>query len=75
MGYGQDGRHLIPDRGKKCFSSQRPIQPPIELLPRPLSPGVKRPGRESDRSPPNAEVKNGGAIPPLPTRLHGVLLN
>jgi hypothetical protein len=30
-------------------------------------PGVKRPGREADNSPPsNAEVKNGGAIPPLP---------
>jgi hypothetical protein len=29
-------------------------------------PGVKRPGREADHSPPsNAEVKNGGAIPPL----------
>jgi hypothetical protein len=30
-------------------------------------PGVKRPGREADRSPTsNAEVKNGGAIPALP---------
>jgi hypothetical protein len=29
--------------------------------------GVKRPGRESDHSlPSSAEVKNGGAIPPLP---------
>jgi hypothetical protein len=28
--------------------------------------GVKRPGREADHSPPsNAEVKNGGAVPPL----------
>jgi hypothetical protein len=33
--------------------------------------------READRSPPSsAEVKDGGAIPPLPhTRLHGVVLN
>jgi hypothetical protein len=32
-----------------------------------LSPGVKRPGREADHSPlSSAEVKNGGAIPPLP---------
>jgi hypothetical protein len=31
------------------------------------SPGVKRPGRETDRSlPSSAEVKNGGTIPPLP---------
>jgi hypothetical protein len=29
--------------------------------------GVKRPGREADHSPPSStEVKNGGAIPPLP---------
>jgi hypothetical protein len=32
-----------------------------------LSPGVKRPGREADHSPPSsADVKNGGAIPLLP---------
>jgi hypothetical protein len=31
------------------------------------SPGVKRPGRETDHlSPSSAEVKNGGAIPLLP---------
>jgi hypothetical protein len=31
------------------------------------SPGVKRPGREADPLlPPNGEVENGGAIPPLP---------
>jgi hypothetical protein len=30
-------------------------------------PGVRRPWREADRSPPSsAEVKKGGAIPPLP---------
>jgi hypothetical protein len=35
----------------------------MELFPR----GVKRQGREADHSPPSsAEVKNGGAIPPLP---------
>jgi hypothetical protein len=32
-----------------------------------LTQGVKRPGCEADHSPPSsAEVKNGGAIPPLP---------
>jgi hypothetical protein len=31
-----------------------------------LSPGVKRPGREADHSPPSAEVKNTGPIHPLP---------
>jgi hypothetical protein len=39
-------------------------------------PGVKRQGREADFSPPSTvEVMNGGAIPPLPIRLHGVVLN
>jgi hypothetical protein len=32
-----------------------------------LYPGVELPGREADHSPASsAEVKNGGAIPPLP---------
>ena len=40
-----------------------------------VSQGVKRPGREADRShPSSAEVKNGGAIPPLPIRLDGVVI-
>jgi hypothetical protein len=35
-----------------------PIRPPIEWVPEALSPGVKRPGREADHSPPtSAEVK------------------
>jgi hypothetical protein len=39
-----------------------PTQPRIQCLP-----GIKRPGREADHSPPSsAGVKNGGAIPPLP---------
>jgi hypothetical protein len=44
-----------------------PTQPPTKWLPRALSPRVKRPGNEADHSPPSsAEVKNVGAIPPLP---------
>jgi hypothetical protein len=51
-----------------------PTQPPIRCLPEAFSAGVKRPGREDDHSPPSsAEVKNGGAIPPLPIRLHGMV--
>jgi hypothetical protein len=39
-----------------------PTQPPIQRLP-----GVKRPGREADQSPPSAgEVKNEGAIRSFP---------
>jgi hypothetical protein len=41
-----------------------------------LSPGVKWPWREADHSPPSrAEVKNGGAVSPLPIRLHGIVPN
>jgi hypothetical protein len=45
-----------------------PTQPPNQWVPGALSLGVKRPGREADRSPPSsAEVKElSGAIPPLP---------
>jgi hypothetical protein len=43
-----------------------PTQPPIQLVPRALSPGVKRPWREADHSPPpTVKVKNGGAKSPL----------
>jgi hypothetical protein len=35
-----------------------PTQCPIQWVPRALSPGVKRPGREADHSPTRAEVKN-----------------
>jgi hypothetical protein len=44
-----------------------PSQSSIQSLPAALSSGIKRPGREADHSPPSsAEVKNDGAIPPLP---------
>jgi hypothetical protein len=47
----------------------------VEIVQRVISPGVKRPRREGDHSPPcNAEVKNGGTIPPLLTCLHGIML-
>jgi hypothetical protein len=37
---------------------------------------VKQVGREADHSPPSsAEVKNGGAIPPLPICLYGIVFN
>jgi hypothetical protein len=42
-------------------------QPPSQWVPSALSPRVKRPRSEADLSPKSsAEVKNGGAIPPLP---------
>jgi hypothetical protein len=44
-----------------------PTQSLMQCVPGAFSPGLKRQGREADHSPPSsAEVKNGGAIPPLP---------
>jgi hypothetical protein len=45
-------------------------------VPKAPSPAVKVQGHEADHSPPyNAEAKNGGAIPPLPILLNGVVFN
>jgi hypothetical protein len=44
-----------------------PTQPPIQWVFRTLSPGVRRPEGEDDHSSSlSAQVKNGGAMPPLP---------
>jgi hypothetical protein len=69
-----DDRGSIFDRWQEiCLYSTAPrpalgpTQPPIQWGTGVLSPAVKRPKRETDHSPPSgAEVKNGGAIPPLP---------
>jgi hypothetical protein len=45
-------------------------------LTEPTVPGALFPGREADHSPlSGAEVKNGGAIPPLPILLHDLVMN
>jgi hypothetical protein len=68
-------------RGKIFLSSTvsrlalRPTQSPIEWVPGAISSGVKRPGRETDRSPLfSAGVKKGGAKSPL-SLVQGVLLS
>jgi hypothetical protein len=73
MGYGLDGRGSISGRVKVFLFStaSRPALGPtrsrIQRIPGTFFPGVKRPGREANHSPPtNTEVKNGGAILPLP---------
>jgi hypothetical protein len=44
-----------------------PTQPPIRWLPRSLSLGVKRPGREADNSPPSsAEIKTAWSYTSTP---------
>jgi hypothetical protein len=57
-----------------CRYDLGPIHPRFQWV----SHGIKRLLREADHSPPtSAEVNNGGStrIPPLPTRLRGVVLN
>jgi hypothetical protein len=68
-GVGESGSN--PRRGTRFFSSphhpDRLWSPPSLLTNGSVSLGVRRPGREADRSLlSSAEVKNGGAIPPLP---------
>jgi hypothetical protein len=63
-GYGLDGRGVGVRvlLSTLCRPVLGPTQPHIQWIP-----GVKRPGCEADHSPPTtAEVRNGGAIPPLP---------
>jgi hypothetical protein len=63
-GYGLGGQGTIPGRDKEIFlysAASRlalgPSQSPIQWALGALSPGVKRPGREADHSPPySAEV-------------------
>jgi hypothetical protein len=54
-----------------------PTKSPIQQAPVALSPGggLKQQGREAKHSPPSSvEVKNSGAITPLPMHLHGTVL-
>jgi hypothetical protein len=67
IGYGPDDRGVgVPSPGRVknfLFSKSSGLalgstQPPIQWVPGALSPGVKRPGREADHSPPtSAQVK------------------
>jgi hypothetical protein len=59
-GYGLDLRRPIS-------TESGPDLGPAQWVRGELSPGVKLQRRESDHCPPsNAEVKNGGGVPPLP---------
>jgi hypothetical protein len=67
------GRNSSPGRVKNFLSSTSSrlalgsTQPPIQLVSGALSPGVKRPEREADHSPPNsAEVRNTWIYTSLP---------
>jgi hypothetical protein len=72
--YSQRGHDFSLLHSFKTGSGAHPAS--HKILPGALYPEAKRLGRDADHSlPSNAEVTNGGAIPPLPIRLHGVLLN
>jgi hypothetical protein len=81
-GYGLDDQGSISIRGKIFLSSITsrpalgPVQPPVQWILEAVCLGVKQHGCETDHSPPcSAEVKNGGAVFPLPICLHGIMLN
>jgi hypothetical protein len=74
--YRLDDQVSIPGRGRDFFlfaTTSRPVlgptQPTIQWVPGTLSPAVKWPGREADRSPPSsAEIVNAWRY-----SLHGVV--
>jgi hypothetical protein len=75
IGYGLDGPGSIPCRGKICLHS---IQTSSGAHPASYPMGTRGefPGGEADYSPTSsAEVKKGGAIPPLPHMCSCIVLN
>jgi hypothetical protein len=79
--HGLDVHGSVPERGKRFCSTVfspalGPTKPPLQWLLRAFSLGLKWQGSEADRSPPaSAEVRNGGAIRPLPICDYDVVLN
>jgi hypothetical protein len=83
-GYGLHGRGVgvrVPVEARYFSTSSRPAlgptQPPIQRVPAALFPGVRRPGREADHSPPTtAEIKNTSIYTSTPPdAFKGVVLN
>jgi hypothetical protein len=69
-------RSSSPGGVKNFYFCKLSTQPPVQWVPGALSPGVKRPGREDDHSPPtSAEVKKIWIYTSTPIRLHGVVFN
>jgi hypothetical protein len=84
LGYVMDDRGFESRQRLGIFlftTASRPAlertQIPIQWVPRALSLGAKRPGREADHSPPSsAEVKKSWSYTSIPsTCLHGVVLS
>jgi hypothetical protein len=74
------GRSSSPGRFKNLLfstSSRQPLgstQPPIQCVPRALSPGVERPRREADHSPQTSAEKMWIYTYTPPVGLHGVVV-
>jgi hypothetical protein len=72
-------RNRYSDRlwaGRSRFNSQLTLESTQPWVPPALYLGVKWQCREADHSPPSSvEVKKGGATPPSPIFLHGIVLN
>jgi hypothetical protein len=67
-GYGIHGRGSISGRGKSLFLYSTIYRPVLDLTQPPIQwvQGIKRPGHETDHSPPSSvKVNNGSAIPPI----------
>jgi len=85
MSYELDDRGFESRQGLEFFTSPPrtasspalgPTQPPTHWVPGVISLGIKRPGREADRSPPSSsELKYVELYLHFPVRLHGVVLS
>jgi hypothetical protein len=72
------GRPGFDSRLGEDFSFLHSVQTGSGVHPAPyrMGTGDSFPGGKADHSPPSsAEVKNGGALTPLPIRPHGLVLN
>jgi hypothetical protein len=67
MGYRLDGQGKIIIFSTMSRPALGPTQPAVQWVPMAISPGLRWPGHEADHSHPSSpEVKNDGAVPPLP---------
>jgi hypothetical protein len=75
-GYGLDGQGSIPRRGISFTPALGAHRASYGIGTGGRSfPGTKLSGREAEHSLASGEVKNGGATPPFPIRLHDMTLN
>jgi hypothetical protein len=73
------GKSIFPFQNSvstsRLVETVTPCVVPIQWVPRTLSSRLKLLGHKAEHSSPSiAEVKNGGAIPPRPIRVNGLVL-